>query len=234
MSVEDEIRIVAINEVLHPTFALTKQYLHANRLVVIDGVPFIEDIIYSEVEEVPEESERDPRDIIIYPETRRASVYFPVLNEDYYFVVHVGIGDEIVPRWMEMSPGNKVELRAVSDAALSELLKILPIVPTEVWEKGQQINESMAYKHSGLTVALSDKKTGEVENKLKSLVEFLHPMKDQLLLLAEIATTEVSIAYYGYKNEMWGIHLDPAVLQAVAQLKVSVDIDLYASGPDLE
>jgi len=32
---------------------------------------------------------------------------------------------------------------------------------------------------------------------------------------------------------MWGIHLDEEMIGKLAELQVPVDIDLYASGPDL-
>jgi hypothetical protein len=43
----------------------------------------------------------------------------------------------------------------------------------------------------------------------------------------------INIAFWGYKEQMSGIHFATAIIQGLAVLNLSVDVDLYAGGPDL-
>lgn len=237
MTIENQLRLAAIHEVLHSSFALTQQYLAVNKLRTDNDIPFIEGVI-------------------IDKEKFEASVFFPVMDEDYYFVVYLDIGAEVTVRWVGMDAGTSVDLRVISeDRSLNELLTIINIPTTKQWEKGQPritreassngvlcqddhciislTNEVMLHKHSGFTICLNANKYGEVEEKLKSLLEYLMPFKDALTQLSKIATAEISVGYRGYKDEMWGINLDYDLVHALSELHLSIDIDLYASGPDL-
>ena len=39
---------------------------------------------------------------------------------------------------------------------------------------------------------------------------------------------------YGYKNQMWGIHLGTEVLKKLAFLNIDLDVDLYACGKEVQ
>lgn len=45
---------------------------------------------------------------------------------------------------------------------------------------------------------------------------------------------EIQVAYFGYKDEMWGINLNPVIIKKIGEFNFSLDIDLYAIGQDLE
>lgn len=215
---EQQARELAIREVLRPTWEVTKQYLHSNKLVFEDGAPVIEDVIPSEDGTV-------------------ARVYFPVHDEKYYLVVHVDTSDTDPICSVSMSAGNSVELIVISeDRPLAELLDGLDFTPSKQWHKGEPIRagSKIGKKTSGFALALTIKETGEVEEKVKALLDFLMPRREHMFRLAQVAYTEISIAYYGYKEEMWGFNFDAETMSKIAQLGLSTDIDLYASGPDLE
>lgn len=213
---EQDIRRLAIDEVVNPSFEVTKQYLRWNKLVFEAGKPVIDDVIIEEG-------------------GTGAQVFFPVLGEQYYFVVHADIGQEISVRWCGMSAGNTVELLVVSDSIpLSVLMEQLDIVPTCRWEKGERRSAvGVVQKDNRFIYSLTNKRTGNVEDKLKALTSFLMPRRERMIQLAESTTMEISIAYYGYSSEMWGIHLDAETLSTVTHLGLSIDIDLYASGTGL-
>jgi len=159
---EKIIKDAAIAEVLNPTFELTKQFLSVNKIVYKDSLPYIEDILINE-------------------EEKKAAVYFPVNNESFYFVVYISTEDEFEPLWMEMSPGNIVELVVVSEYhSLDMLLKKIDFKPKKQWDKGERKSptKSFVYDHSGLIFSLEDKKTGELEDKLEQLVDFLIQRKE--------------------------------------------------------
>ena len=64
MSLEEQVRQVAIHEVLHHTFLLTQQYLQVNRILQHDHTPHIEEVVM-----------RDDR--------QSALVYFPIEGADF-------------------------------------------------------------------------------------------------------------------------------------------------------
>ena len=206
---EQELRDIAIAEILDPTFALTKQFLAVNKIVFKENLPFIEDIILKEEEKV-------------------AEVYFPIEGERYYFVVYVDVKPQISVRWMGMSPGNRVYFLATSEKHnLDELIALIGVEPTRTWKKGKNI------RHNGFEIQPSAKETGEVEDKLQAVIRLLLPFKADLQALSTIANTGIQIAYWGYKEQMWGMHFGAETLQELGVLNLSVDIDLYAGGPDL-
>lgn len=43
----------------------------------------------------------------------------------------------------------------------------------------------------------------------------------------------ISVVYRGYQCQMWGLHWTADTLRQLAALGVDIDVDIYASGPDL-
>jgi hypothetical protein len=203
------IRDFAISELIYPAFALTKQFLAANKIVFKENLPFIEDIILKK-------------------EGKVAEVYFSIEGERYYFVVFIDLEPQIAVRWIGMSPGNRVYFLATSEKHdLDELIALIGVEPTRTWKKGKNI------RHNGFEIQPSAKETGEVEDKLQAVIRVLLPFKADLQALSTIANTGIQIAYWGYKDQMWGMHFDTETVQGIATLNLSVDIDLYAGGLDL-
>lgn len=221
MSIKDdieEISKIAIEEILSPKFELTNQFLKVNKVLLEDGKPIIEDIFVNE-------------------EENTAEVYFPIIDESYYFVIYLDLKPALTVRFMNMSAGNSVQLFVSSEShSADELIDILGVNPTKKWSKGERRSKSKAdifYDFSGIIFEPISKRTVEVEDKLKKLIELLMPYKDNVLKVSRLASAEVQIAYYGYKDQMWGIHLDTEIISKLAEFNLPVDIDLYASGPDL-
>lgn len=210
-----DIKDTAMNEVLNPAFELTKQYLANNKLIYKDEVPVIEDVILKKQE-------------------KKALVYFPIYEEDFYLVIVIDLEHKIETCFMNMSAGNLVKLFVASyEYNLQELLNVIDIKPTKQWMKGEKLGRNGQHKHSGFIYAPVDKKTGEVEDKLELLVNELLPRREMILKLLEIADVEIQVAYYGYKDEMWGIHLEKDLIKKISVLNISIDIDLYTGGKDL-
>ena len=73
-----------------------------------------------------------------------------------------------------------------------------------------------------------------MENKIQAIIKLLRNYKDEVRELSRMAdAVEISIGYFGYTDQMWGIHLDSKTIQDLAELGVSLDIDLYSSGTAL-
>lgn len=214
------VKEIAICEIKSPNWLLTKQYLYVNDIVYCDGNPEISDITFTN-EGV-------------------AVVWFPIVGQSYYFVVHVEFFPTPDIRLVSMSAGNKVNLVVVAENTdLHELTTALKgITYSCTWRKGEVRRKTkrgdVLWKDSGFEIEPYPKTSGEVEDKIKTILELLKDRKQQVKELSKIADhVELSIGYFGYKDEMWGIHLDPDIVRELAELGVSIDIDLYASGSDL-
>lgn len=215
----DIIKKIAIAEVNSPTFEVTKQFLKVNKLVYENSEPKIVDIIIDEKQE-------------------GAEVYFQIENEKYFFVVFLDLKPEISLRFMDMSAGNKVSLLIVSESLnLSEILKNINIEPNEKWEKGalvsNQFTESYE-KNSGIIFKPIEKTTGNVEDKIEVILSKLESSKNLISNLSSKCIMEIQVAYFGYKDQMWGINLNPVLIKKIGEFNFSLDIDLYASGQELE
>jgi hypothetical protein len=206
---------VAIAEILHPTLAMTEQFLAVNKIVFKEHEPVVEDVILREEEQV-------------------AEVYFPTERERYYFVVYIDVEPQVELRTTGMSAGNRVYFFAESEERpVDELVVIAGVQPTSVWEKGGKGKHIP--RHNGFEIRPSLKETGEVEDNLRTIIGVLLPHTANVHALSTIADVGVgiNIAYWGYKDQMWGIHFGTDIIQGLAALNLSVDVDLYAGGPDL-
>jgi len=208
-----KLKEIAINEVLNPTFELTKQYLQANELYFFNSTPQIDDV----------EIDR---------EANTAAVYFPIKKENFYFVIYI---ENLEVNWMGMSAGNGVCLFACSEVlSAEELVGYLGFEPTERWNINDKTKFGGKRKKSGIIYQPIEKKTGEVEDKLTNLLNRLLPYKEEISKLSDVASVEIQVTYYGYKDEMWGFHFDKKIIKKLSDLGLDIDIDLYAGGNDLE
>jgi len=206
------IQAAAIAEILHPTLAMTEQFLAVNTIVFTEHKPVVEDVILREEEQV-------------------AEVYFPIEGERYYFVVYLDAEPQVALRTTGMSAGNRVYFFAKSaERPVDELVAIAGVQPTRTWVKRKHIP-----RHNGFEVRPSLKDTGEVEDKLRIIIGVLLPHTPNIHALAAIADVSVgiNIAYWGYKDQMWGMHFGTDIIKGLAALDLSVAIDLYAGAPDL-
>lgn len=216
--ISEDIRTAALNEIAVPQFELTKQYLAVHTLVVEEGLPQIEHIEMCEREQT-------------------AEVYFPVAGEDYFFVVYLDLTPAVSVRFMGMEAGSRVYFSASSSVIdLEELIRDLDRPPTETWQKGTPIpNRKVArfYEDSGFTYEIGGNKSGTADQKIAELIDMLDGLSLDRVLNSKEIHREIQIVYCGYKDEMWGVHLEPDTLMKLAKLNAHIDIDLYASGPDL-
>jgi len=207
------IKEVAIAEILNPTFELTKQYLKSIEICVNNNVPVIEDI---EIDQT----------------INTAAVYFPIKKQSFYFVIYV---KDMEVDWVNTSAGNNVYLFACSqEVTTDEMLSSFQLEPTEKWNINDQIGKCGRRKHNGFIFQPINKMTGEVESKLNTLLDLLLPRNRSIVELSQKAEVEIQIEYHGYKDEMLGINLDSTIVKKLTELGLGIDIDLYASGRDLD
>jgi hypothetical protein len=192
---EQAIQAAAMAEILHPTLAMTEQFLAVNTIVFKEHEPVVADVILREEEQM-------------------AEVYFPIEEERYYFVVYLDVEPHIALRTTGMSAGNRVYFFAKSaELPVDELVAMAGVEPTRTWGKGGK--RKPIPRHNGFEVRPSLKETGEVEDKLRTLIGVLLPYTANIHALAAIADVSmgINIAYWGYKDQMWGIHFGTDIVQ---------------------
>lgn len=217
---DSAIRNAAIAAVQFPEHDCDKQLLNPHEIKYADDKPQIEDII-------------------IDKETGKAQVYFPVVDESYFIVVYVDIQPSVRVRIINASAGNRVNLFVESkDHTAEELVSMLGLPPDKQWSKGDfrpsRSNRKIPYSSTGLIIEPNSSLTGEVKDKLSQLINYLIPNKKEIIALSKEANVEIQIAYFGYKDEMWGINFNNEIVSKIAEMNLAVDVDMYASGPDLE
>ncbi|NGZ74563.1 DUF4279 domain-containing protein [Saccharibacillus alkalitolerans] len=221
MSLENEkrmeaIRKAALREASEQSLAVSRQLLGHQELERENGVPVIAGILEE-------------------PGERVAAVYFPVKEERYFFVVYVDTEPEVSLRFAGMDSGSRVYCRIVSETLdLPELLRLIPLEPNKTWQKGTRVSErSEALRSfSGMAIEPDRRLYIEAERKLERLLEVLETRASAFPLSGD-STAHVQIAYYGYKEQMGGVHLSTALMSRLAALGLELDLDLYAGGPDL-
>jgi Domain of unknown function (DUF4279) len=105
------------------------------------------------------------------------------------------IADDVEPhvalRWMGMSAGNRVYFYTKSaEHQVEELVAMAGVEPTRTWEKGKHI------RHHGFEVRPSFKETGDVEDKLRTIISLLLPYTGTLLFRESKGTTH-------YREGLW-------------------------------
>lgn len=211
------IKNIAVNEVLNPSLDLTKQFLKGCPLSMRANYPVIEDIIFSKDGEY-------------------ADVYFQVENGDYYFVVYVDLEPEFSLRTVGTSAGNYIDLIVSTDTEnVDNLINLAGIKLRRKWNKGEKIGKTENhYEKSGFIFRLNEKMTGEVEDKINELLNYVFERKENFKKLSKIADMSISIFYCGHKEQMWGINLTKETIHRLYEFNLSVDIDLYAGGNDID
>ncbi|WP_172250962.1 DUF4279 domain-containing protein [Saccharibacillus deserti] len=213
---ENAFKAAAIREIRERRLAVTRQLLGNQTLARYGAEPSIAGIVEEE-------------------EKHSAAVYFPVENEDYFFAVYLDTDPEASLRFTGMVPGCRVYGRIGSETRnLSELLSLFPLEACEQWQKGDPISNRSSARclFSGMTIEPDQRMYVEPEAKLDGLLDVLERYPEHFPP-ADDFFVHIQIAYYGYREQMSGIHLSAKAMSRLAALGLELDIDLHAGGPDL-
>ncbi|MEI6222681.1 MAG: DUF4279 domain-containing protein [bacterium] len=207
---------IAVDEVIQQNFRTTQQYLKVHSLVKTNEIPQISRI----------DTDKNDGTVI---------VYFSLVNYDYYLSVWINTTPKLEIRSVSIEAGNQVYLSVTSEGAtLQEILNTTTIKPTKKWNNGDTIVGKRKYRTSGIIFEPFPEKADELEDKVEKLIKELYPHKNELTKLSEISELCIKIKYLGYKNEMWGWHINNETLTKISELSSSIDFDIYAKGPDLQ
>lgn len=85
-------------------------------------------------------------------------------------------------------------------------------------------------KDNGFIYEPNPERADDFEDKLDKLLATLESLKENIIDLSRVVELQINIAYYGYKEQMWGWHLDLKTLKKLAELNIEVDFDIYPGG----
>jgi hypothetical protein len=209
----------ATAEVLVPKLATTEQILSVHRLLKQDDRPIV---IW--VDETIEEG--------------AFHAYFQLENEPYYLVVVLRrSGEQLVAATSYIQAAVRVFLTISSDTLEPDkITELLGLTPDESHAKGETRDPRRPYLrfkqhrwvfHPDKTVP------GSLEDKLSALLNQLEPVQAKVASLQDQCGIHIGICYEGYQDWMGGVHLTAKTISRLADLKADIDLDLYASGPDM-
>jgi hypothetical protein len=209
-------RDLAFAELRQPKLSLTQQYLAVHRLVQDEGRPVVAGVVVTD---------------------NGLDVYFELVGEDYFFVLCV-IVDDAGPsvRFCRAEAKCRVYLSVTSDTVLPEdVTLILQLTPTESWRRGDPgpRDGSLSRKFNAWYFDPLGDGPGECDQKMKALLQMLASSSSRISELAVRCSVCISVVYRGYRCQMWGLHWSAETVQSIAAFGVDIDLDLYASGPDL-
>jgi Domain of unknown function (DUF4279) len=167
----------------------------------------------------------------------RAAVYFQIVDQPYFFVVVVQANNtqlEAIASYIEASV--EVYLAIYSETLDPQIItRRIGIVPSSTKTKGARLrpHDPRTYpEHRWYFVAQPDHPS-DPETKVQRLLEHIVPATDKIAALATESQIVLHIVYRGYQGWMGGLHLDTITTQQIAALGAAIDVDLYATGPDL-
>jgi Domain of unknown function (DUF4279) len=202
----------AIEEILNPAFAVTKQYLEVNEVQFENGVPKVERV------------DLDYADNLV-------SVYFPFKDECYFLQINLVKTPIIKVDFISTESGHRTYLTATSyDLTYEQLAQNLTFKPLTGWSKGDLKNESSHNKFSRISFEPFKSKAYKLEKQLELLLTELEKDVENLRRLTEKATTYISICKYQYISGNAGIHFSIEIINRLSKLNLSIDIDTYIVG----
>ncbi|AMM50165.1 hypothetical protein TH61_01845 [Rufibacter sp. DG15C] len=210
---EEEIILLATQELQNPTLGVTEQYLEIHQPVTIEGK--------IRIDRVDAEGA-----------SGLAIVYIPVDGEYFHFAVNVDLKEKCVTN-VEMESFNRVRFKATSEQfTLDELKAFTTLSPTQGWSKGDLSKSgNVPYKFSSIEF-MPNPEPDEFEDKLRNLLDFLEQDKDGVGALVERANGWISVAmdFHNGNGMLGGMNIDSTSIKRMEMLNLSIDFDLYASG----
>lgn len=210
---------IATEEVLNPTFEVTKQYLEICALELEGGLPKVARV-----------------NTTYYDKNNIVAVYFAVKEERYFIEVHLSKAPDIKVLFVWIQSGHRVYLNAQSDQlTYQELLKLFPLKPTKGWSKGDFMrNEKSQYPLTNMSFEPIKNEAYSLEEKLNLLLDALEPIGDAVRLLTQKAEVYIAVCRHQYIDANSGVSFDIKTIRRMEQLNLGIDIDSYIVGTTLK
>jgi Domain of unknown function (DUF4279) len=203
----------AIEEILNPEFAVTRQYLEVNEVEFRNGVPKVERV------------DLDLPDNLV-------AVYFPFKQERFFLQINLVKTPIIKVDFVYIESGHSTCLTATSeDLTYEELSQSLTLKPLTGWSKGDlRKNGKSKYDFSRVSFEPFASEAYGLEEQLAILLTELENDVENVRRLTEKATASISICKHQYISGNAGIHFDIETINRLSKLNLSIGIDIYIVG----
>lgn len=209
---------LAAQELINPTFEVTKQYLNVMEVEIENEFPKVARVNYN------------------HEGTSSVAVYFHIKDERFFIVVNLSVDQEPKVEWVWVESGHRVYLTAYSmELNYEELSSYLPLSPLKGWSKGDVRTGSAALrKFSNVSYEPNVNEAFGLEEKLLELLKKLESYSESIIKLGENSKAYISICKHQAMCGNKGIHLNMEILKRLSFLNLELDIDTYIVGNDVE
>ena len=207
----------ASQELLNPTFEVTKQYLEVMEVEVENNLPRVARV-----------------NLELHEET--AAVYFYIKNERFFIVVNVSKVNSKVVEWVWMESGHRVYLTAISrEHSFLELSKYFPFSNLSGWSIGE-LRKNGKSKHNFTRVSYEPiaNEAYSLEEKLFGLLKNLEEYSEDIRKLVKYSGAYISVCRNQYISANAGIHLNCEIIHRLSVMNLELDIDTYILGTEIE
>ncbi len=206
---------IITDELLNPTFELTRQYLEILEVKYEEKKPKIAKIDFDENQ-------------------NRAIAYIEVKNESFYLEFVFDTTDNIQLTSIDTLPFVRIGFMPTSEKLTTdELLKITSIKPTSTITKGDFFsNGKFKYTYNGLEFETFSE-PGRLERKLKYLLDILETDIEGIKQLSIQTSTKdifVTIVYHIGNGNFTGLYLESDIIDRLSKLGLELTFDIYATG----
>jgi hypothetical protein len=207
----------AREEILHPTFEVTKQYLAVHDVEMEDGLPKVERIDMNFEKNI-------------------VSVYFPITKEKFFLEVHLKKEPEVEVSFVWTENAHKSYLTATSEnLSFEELSAFIKFRPLEGWSKGEPRKIGKGnYTFSRISYKPIKSRAYGLEKQLDLLLDELEKDPEGVRKLAEKSNAIISVCRHQYISANAGQHFSNELIQRLAKLNLGIDIDTYLVGNPLK
>lgn len=206
---------IITDELLNPTFEITRQYLKILEVKCEDDKPKIAKTDFDKNQ-------------------NRATAYVEIKNESFYLEFVFDTTNTIRLTGVDTLPFVGISFMPTSEKLTTdELLKITSIKPTKTITKGDFFsNGKFEYTYNGLEFETFSE-PGRLEKKLKYLLDILETDLEGIKQLSIQTSTRdifVTIVYHIGNGNFTGLYLDNEILNRVTRLGLELTFDIYATG----
>lgn len=210
---------IITDELLNPTFEMTRQYLKILEVKYEDDKPKITKIDFDKNQ-------------------NRATAYVEVKNESFYLEFVFDTTDTIYLIGLDSLPFVEISFMPTSEKLTTdELLKITSIKPTNIITKGDFFsNGKFEYTYNGLEFETFSE-PGRIERKLNYLLDILETDIEGIKDLSRQTSTKdifVTIVYHIGNGNFTGLFIDSEIINRLSKLGLELTFDIYATAKKFE
>ncbi len=208
---------IAREEILNPKLDITKQYLGVNKIALENGFPQVV------------RADLDSSEKYVY-------IYFAIENENYFLVITITKAKESNVYFANTQNWHRVYFTATSEKfSYKELSKQVSFKPITGWSKNDTRNqEGTKYSFSRISYQPTPQGPYSLQELLETILEELEKDTEGVIELSKISKAYVSVHQYQYVSGNAGFSLDINIIRRLEKLNISLEIDTYIVGRELE